>query len=309
MNHSSFKDWISRTASILRWAQPALAALLLALPAAAADRVPKRPFRAGDVFDPAQPVIFQDDFRSGQFGRWNFSEDDRYGLRQVSPDRMRIVDAPGLEAGAKAVRFAVPRAPNSFRAELSLPHESGFHERWYGARILIPADWVLDPGRANDIVIQWHAIPGNGRATFPNLAISVGHTNWFIRQSFGCAQTNPTRTSVQLDDPVQPGAWVSWVLHARWAPDTNGLIQIWRDGRLVLERGGPNVYSTIGLAYTPYLKTGLYHPEWHTDTDAKRAGFDRETPAATNKVIYVTDVKIGDERARYGDVAPAETVP
>jgi hypothetical protein len=75
-----------------------LAGLLLAAAAAAEDG-PKRPFRAQHVFDYRQSIVFQDDFRSGRFGRWNFSEDDRYGLLQETPDRMRIVNAPGLKPG------------------------------------------------------------------------------------------------------------------------------------------------------------------------------------------------------------------
>lgn len=265
---------------------------------------PTRPFRAKDVFDPVQPILFQDDFSSGQFRRWNFSEDDRYKLQKETPERICIVDAPGLPAGRKAARFQVPRAPDSFRAEISLPHENGWNERWYGARILIPQDWVVDPNRGNDLVIQWHAVPGNGRATYPNLEISVGRTNWYVRQSFGCAQTNPTRTDVCLDDPIRPGKWTTWVVHAKWAPDESGVLQIWKDARLVIDRAGANVYGTIGVAYTPYLKTGIYHPEWHTDNERKRAAFDRETVVATNKIVYVTDLKVGDARARYEDVAP-----
>jgi hypothetical protein len=100
--------------------------LLLVLAVAGwAKDTPSRPFRAQHVFDLTRPVIFQDDFRSGRFGRWHFSEDDRYNVLQETPARMRIVDAPGL-AGRKAVCFTVPRAPNSFRAEISLPHEKGF---------------------------------------------------------------------------------------------------------------------------------------------------------------------------------------
>ena len=280
-----------------------LASALLGEPGARADE-PVRPFRAGQVFVHCRPILFQDDFHAGVFGRWNFSEDDRYGLLHATPERMAVVDAPGLP-GRKAARFTVPRAPQSFRAELSLPHEPGWLERWYGARVLIPEDWVMDAARGEDIVLQWHAIPGNGRATYPNLSIAVKGSNWTLRQSFGCAQTNPTRPSVVFPEPVRPGTWVGWVLHAKWAPDTNGLIEVWRDGRLVLERGGPNVYSTIGLAYTPYLKTGLYRPEWRADTDEKRAQFDRLPVTATNKVVYVTDVKVGDARARYADIAPA----
>jgi hypothetical protein len=130
--------------------------------------------------------------------------------------------------------------------------------------------------------MQWHAIPGNWRATYPNLEISIGNTHWFIRQSYGSAQTEPTRTNQKLDDPVRPGSWVSWVIHAKWSPNADGLLQIWKDGKPVMERKGINVYSTIG----------------------KREAFEKENPVATKKVIYATDLKVGDERARYEDVAP-----
>jgi hypothetical protein len=163
---------------------------------------------------------------------------------------------------------------------------------------------VLDPSRAVDIVMQWHAIAGNWRATYPNLEISIGNANWFVRQSYGSAQTKPTRTEKILDAPVQPGSWVAWVIHAKWSPGDDGLLQIWKDGKLVMDRKGPNVYSTIGVEYTPYLKTGIYHPEWHLDNDRRRKAFDKENPVATNKVIYATDIKVGNERARYEDVAP-----
>ena len=270
-----------------------------------------RHFSNIEVFDYKQPLIFHDDFRSLGFdaGKWRFSENANYEIQRENPARIKIVDAPDSPAGAKAVRFSVVRAPDSFRSEISLPHEPGFHERWYGERVYVPAHWVFDPARAVDIVLQWHAIPGNWRATYPNLAISIGNTNWFARQSFGNAQENPTRTSLRLDEPVRRGAWTAWVIHAKWSPRDDGLLQIWKDGRLVVDRKGATVYATIGVEYTPYLKTGIYHPEWHLDKAGKREAFEKETPAATNKTIYVTDVKIGGERARYEDVAPEATAP
>ena len=58
------------------------------------------------------------------------------------------------------------------------------------------------------------------------------------------------------------------------------------------------------MEYTPYLKTGIYHPEWNLKTPEKQKAFDNENPIATNKVIYATDIKIGNERAKFEDVAP-----
>ncbi|MGC4013719.1 MAG: polysaccharide lyase [Luteolibacter sp.] len=199
----------------------------------------------------------------------------------------------------------MPRAPDSFRAELSLPHEEGFQERWYAGRILIAKDWVIERhSKGNDIVMQWHAIPGKGKATFPNLEISVGGDSWYVRRSFGTALENPTRTNDKLAEPIQPGTWVSWVIHAKWSPREDGLIQIWKDGKVVHEKKGPNVYGDIGVEYTPYLKTGIYHPEWHLDKDRKRAAFEADKPDATSRTIYGTDYRVADGSATYEEVAP-----
>lgn len=159
-----------------------------------------------------QSVLYQDDFQLGVLRLLNLGVDAHYGLVQADPSRIAIVAAPGLR-GQKAVCFRVPRAPDSFRAEISLPSESGFHERWYSERVFIPADWVADRNRGMDIVMQWHAIPGNWRATFPNLDLAIGDTAWYIHRSFGAAQTGPTRTTLKLAEPLHPGAWVSWVVH------------------------------------------------------------------------------------------------
>lgn len=279
---------------------------LLAALASAAD-APKAKFRppsAAEVFDYGAPVIFADDFAAGEFSKkWRFSQNANYEVTAPDPELMRIVDAPGLP-GKKAVRFSVVRGPGIFRSELSLPHEKGWQERWYGGRILIPKEWVRDPAKPVDIVMQWHGIPGNFRATYPNLEISVGDDRWQMRQSFGDPKTQPTRRETKFEDRVQPGVWTAWVIHAKWSPKEDGLLQVWKDGKLVADLKGPNTYGTIGLEYTPYLKTGIYHPEWNVDKPGVRERFDAEKPVATHKITYVTDVKIGDARAKYEGVAP-----
>jgi len=248
--------------------------------------------------------MFSDDFSAGSFSRkWRFSQNANYEVVEPDPELIRIVDAPGLP-GRKAVRFSVTRAPGVFRSEISLPHERGWNERWYGQRLMVPAEWVRDPARAVDIVMQWHAIPGDFRATFPNLEISVRDDRWIVRQSFGDPKSAPTRRETVLEDRVLPGACTARVVHARWSPRDDGLLRIWKDGKLVADLKGPNTYGTIGVEYTPYLKTGIYRPEWNVDKPGARERFDAEVPAATRKIVYVTDLKVGDARATFGDVAP-----
>lgn len=268
--------------------------------------VKSRKLKAKDVFDSKQPILFHEDFSASTLARWKLSRDDQYALPEIEAERIKIVSAPELGKNRKAARFTVERKPDSFRSEIALPHEEGFQERWYAARLFLPQDWVVDKTSGGDIVLQWHAIPGNWRATYPNLAISLNKEHWIIQQSYGSPQTKPERNRVRLDTPIQLGQWVSWVVHAKWSPKEDGQLQIWQDNKLVFERKGPNVYSSIGVEYTPYFKTGIYHPEWHITSEDKRRAFEAEQPQATKKVILATDIKIGDARATYKDVAPSE---
>lgn len=248
--------------------------------------------------------LLYEDFRSGKLDRWALSEDNRYNLATNTPERIAIVDAPGFPEGTKAVKFVVPRAPNSFRAEISLRHESGFQERWYSEKILVPKEWVPEfQSKGNDIVMQWHAIPGNGKATYPNLEISIGRDKWFVRQSYGSAM-EPKRVNKELPVQVVPGQWTSWVIHAKWSTREDGLIRIWKDGTVVFEAKGPNVYGDIGVEYTPYLKTGIYHPEWNLDRENRRKAFEEDKPQSVLKTIYVTELRMGDATQSFEKMNP-----
>ncbi len=103
---------------------------------------------------------------------------------------------------------------------------------------------------------------------------------------------------------MKPGTWISWVVHAKWSPGTDGILQIWRDGKQVIDEKGPNVYSDIGVEYTPYFKTGIYHPAWKPSRQDKTKKVDEKKPAVSERVVYVTDIKIGGEKATYHDIAP-----
>lgn len=272
-------------------------ALVFILPAAAE---PKR----GSVTYDAEG-FFRDDFRGGDLAKWGLSEDNRYNLQAHTPGRIDIVDAPGLAPGTKAVRFNVPRAPNSFRAEISTRQEDGFQERWYSQRLLVPKEWVPEfKAKGNDIVMQWHGIPGNWKATYPNLEISIGRDKWFVRRSFGSAR-EPQRANKELDEKVIPGQWTSWVTHAKWSPREDGHIRTWKDGKLVFEAKGPNVYGDIGVEYTPYFKTGIYHPEWNLEhREDRRTAFGKDQPQSLLKTIYVTDLKMARGDKALEDMDP-----
>ena len=258
-----------------------------------------RHFRARQVFQYGQPILFEADFAADGFDRLNLSIDGRYRLPAPEPDRLAITAAPGEKEKAAAVAFTVPRAANSYRSEISLPSEKGFQERWYRIRLLVPDDWQVDHGKGADIVVQWHAVPGNWRATYPNLAIAVEGEHWWIKQSFGNAQQGPSRPKLKLDAPIVPGQWTTWVIHARWSPKEDGRLRVWQNEVQVADLKGPNVYGSIGLEYTPYLKTGIYHPEWNLSDERKTKAFSAEENPVTRKRIYVSELLVGDASADF----------
>ncbi|MGB0991218.1 MAG: polysaccharide lyase [Akkermansiaceae bacterium] len=262
----------------------------------------KRRFRTHQVFSKTGPIIYQSDFAKHKLHLLNISEDNRYARPKNDPARLKIVPAPGLAKGIMAAQFTVPRKPNSYRSEISLPHEKGFQERWYGITHYLPKDWQIDHNRGADIVMQWHGIPGNFRATYPNLEISIQGEHWEVRQSYGSPQTKPTRTRTILKPPLQPGTWANWVIHAKWSPKADGLLRIWKNDQLVFEKKGPNLYGTIGIDYTPYLKTGIYHPEWYFNKPRKKELFEKDKNPVKKKETYVAKIIVGNEKASFEQI-------
>jgi arylsulfatase A-like enzyme len=249
-----------------------------------------RRFNAKEIYAPSTPILFKTNFSSGSLNLLAISEDDHYSIARPDAKRLIVVNAPADREGAKAVRFSVPYKDGAFRSELSLVHEQGFQQRWYAARVFIPKDWPDELGPGNDIVMQWHAIPGNWRATYPNMSLSVRNGEWHLRRSFGSAQTKPTRQSAQLGK-VFKGRWTQWVFHVKWSPKDDGRIRVWKDGQPVFDQTAPNVYGTIGVEYTPYLKFGIYHPSWKNIAGVSVAS------KVKHRTVYITDIVVGDERA------------
>ncbi|XHR30451.1 MAG: polysaccharide lyase [Chthoniobacteraceae bacterium] len=251
---------------------------------------------------PQDKIMFADDFRGSLKPGWKPVLDAAYDTMQGVnySKRLAVVAAPESEPGRKAVKFVVPRAEACFRSEISLPEEEGFHERWYGGRIYVPADWQVAADDEVDIVMQWHPVMGQERVNraFPNLSIAIQGDHWLLRAAYGKADNIQRRDG--QGGPLVVGKWVAWVVHARWNAGDEGLVEVWKDGEPVVKWEGPSVYDI--RPRTPYFKTGIYHPAWKGKAGSAPAQLD--DAAGTGKVIYSADFKMGNERATYADVAP-----
>jgi hypothetical protein len=51
-----------------------------------------------------------------------------------------------------------------------------------------------------------------------------------------CERVRILSANERLADPARPGVWAAWVVHAKWSPCEDGLLQIWKDVKVGGER-------------------------------------------------------------------------
>lgn len=186
--------------------------------------------------------------------------------------------------GAGSVRLEVrstdPVVSSSIRSELVQPSEDDGTERWYGFNMYLE-NWERDDAREH--VIQWHPDNPSGSAV-GSLFTSGGRYIFVTTHYIG---TNGNGYSDL--GPILSNQWVSWVLHIKWASDQTGIIQIWKNGALVLDVKNTQTSPAMGS----YFKLGI-----------NKFGWGIQPSSTTQRVLYFDEVRIGDEKASYEDVKP-----
>lgn len=233
----------------------------------------------------AQAGEFHDDFAADTLDleRW-----------QVDAKGDCTIDITAAPDGNPAARF---QADNGARCEIVPRVFSGFlgdlkrepfgTDRWYSFRVFLGEPWKRSGG--NEVLAQWHStrdkFVGDTRGRGPPLALRV--IDDYFRISFGWDKNfRSTKKSLARYTlwygPVITGRWVEWTVRARWSYEDDGIMQIWRDGELIVDRDGPNTYNDLRGVY---LKIGSYHP--------------REP-----RSILFDDVRIGSEDPRAAGGTP-----
>ncbi len=232
--------------------------------------------------DSSSDLLFEDDFEAGIADEWIYE--------RPHPSTVQVVDAPGRSG--KAVKFDLRRGEGE-RAEIRLEREPAGADRWYGFQTLLPDSWEAD--RSFEMIAQWHGWPdfdqGETWRTPPLSLIVEGdrikiHNRWDpkpVTQNNDPAPEGGTETIWQGN--YVKGEWSDWVFRVKWSYQSDGLIQVWRDGEKIVDRRGPNTYNDeSGI----YFKTGLYKPHWKYENS--------DTSTTTRRTLYVDNVRIGDRQ-------------
>ena len=181
----------------------------------------------------------------------------------------------------------------SKRVELRTANEKKANvERWYKFSTYFPQDYALDA--IPEIIAQWHENPDfdlGEKWRSPPIALEIIKGKWQVRVLSASEKVNTNKTlssnnSFDIED-FKAGTWHDWIFHIHFSFEEDGLIQVWHNGKLVVDHAGPNYYND---KKGPYFKIGLYKWGWK----AKNV-----RSAVARRVLYIDDVKIGGENMTY----------
>jgi hypothetical protein len=221
------------------------------------DRKPAKPSRPSKSPRPATPskqgsAVVVADHSERNFSDWPNSGMVAGGKR---PWSQQVVEWNGQQVARFEVREGQAGPRTKVRSEVGDVSVKLGEEWWYSWRTLIPNEWK-DNDSTWYVVTQFHQAPPKWRRGDwgpPPLKFGYSGGKWSIQHWF-----------YDEDHPKQPiyeaagrkGEWVDWRVHAKWSDGPDGLLQIWRDGKLVVNRRGKNINGDGGGG--PFFKLGIY---------------------------------------------------
>jgi hypothetical protein len=218
----------------------------------------------------------------------------------LSGDAPQVVSAPyPVRAGSYSARFYLHRYQSGRpeRSELYVADDGSEFlfdvggEYWFGFSVYIPEDWVPDVARLTDVFVNIQALPDSGESWLsPVLSLEIDQLNWRGYSRWGGSQ--PTQEALIFDGiPVERGKWTDWVVHVKWSYQSDGFLEVWRNGAQIVSRTGPNC-SNDGNG--PQFQFGIYKWPWTGSYETN-----------TNwRLLYFDELRIADADASYEDVAP-----
>lgn len=201
---------------------------------------------------------------------------------------LQIVESPVYE-GKKAARFELrdsdPENHNGTRAEISFPGADNAInlERWYAFAIYFPRnDYEADT--SDEVISQWHQ---GGKAT-PSLCIRTRNNKVRLR-----INARPRGKEVIEMGAIEREKWQYYVIHVKHSATASGLVEIWRNGVLLVNHSGANMYDPgSGNFHTPNWKLGVYKSSWNGNGNTK----------ARKRVVYFDAISVGNEHASLAEM-------
>lgn len=240
----------------------------------------------------ARMLLVESSFETSNFlAAWPWTEAPKSGLLKQSNEQVR--------SGKYSLKFILRKTDRdiggSKRLEIArAPYESPGCEHWYGMSINLHTSYVADP--CEEIVFQLHATADDREGnTSPPIALQTKAGKWRMQILWDSRPDNTKQNwkNVKIIDlgHYQTGVWTDWVFHIKPSYKTDGLVEIWKNGSLMIRYKGPNNYND---KKGNFVKLGIYKWGW-------KEGFQS---TSTKRILYLDEIRIGDEKSSYKEVAP-----
>lgn len=230
-------------------------------------------------------LIFEGDFETGDFG-------DFYPCGcGIPPTTTSSLSRTGTYAMESSIE------PGEIRSEVEGPWATVGGEYWYGFSIFLPEDFIINNETEWELLAQWHGYPdfdiGEDWRS-PVLALESDGGKWALMIRYD-SKRNTFESGERVYDGVEEidlgtyetGVWTDWVFHVKWSYESDGFLEVWKDGVKVLYREGPNAFND---AEGPYFKMGIYSGD-----------------VPCTRIVYHDEFRMADANSTYEDVAPKES--
>jgi len=242
------------------------------------------------------PLLFVGDFEDGKL-----VDGQRWNIVGNAPE----ITSEEVRAGHYAMKTTLDRdnSANNFRTEVRplMPDPVKQKDYWYGFSIFLPKDFVADP--VWQIVAQFHDNYDNAaeKGRNPMLSFQVQNGVWGITSVWDSKPTTVKdaagkwvyegKRNYEIG-PYDVAVWTDWVVHVKWSYLNDGVLEIWKNGKLVVSQlNNPNCYNDQVM---PFFKMGLY-TGWR---DPTARGIVRK------RVLYHDELRMAGPGGSYADVAP-----
>jgi hypothetical protein len=175
-------------------------------------------------------------------------------------------------SGEETLRFELrkgdswlSRGGSSHRAEIETRERPQMNSvRWYRFSLMLPQDFPIEDNRL--VLAQWHGVDKNylgEPARSPVLAFRYSSGEFSITMRHSAerivrdADAVPSK-KLFVTKSFPLNEWNDFVVQAKWAYTEDGFINVWWNGKQIVEYHGPVGYND-DLA--PYFQFGIYRDE------------------------------------------------
>jgi len=178
---------------------------------------------------------------------------------QAVPGSFKVVPAPGRtgNAGEFIVRPGdFPAGNAGERAEVlkSTKEAQGVESFWKWS-VYFPQSFVSNPNASWNVFTQWHQGSNFGGPQPVSFEIQNSGGREQLRLRVWGGEPNGSSRRSWLLGPLVRGRWYDFAFHVVWAPDSNGLVELWLNGKRVVR---PTHTATLYRGDGVYLKQGFY---------------------------------------------------